>query len=256
MGSLVVSRLKTATSGTSSGQLISPQVFRQANLAPALSPAAQAALARECLEHGAGASRQAVCALAKAKLEYVGSVLEICARFRCRAFASIVDKDSPSPASDHLRKDYAYLFERFFYYLEDVGASAFGIVVFDELEKVQSHLLIGQMDGYFKKTVRGRQRAGRILPEPLFVHSELTTGVQVADLVAYVVSWGFRFGGMEKPARTELSVYVSQLRQLRHRSIRDVRGNPEFVVWSFALIDDLRSQSERGTELSGEASEQ
>jgi hypothetical protein len=237
-------------------KLISPQVFRQASLAPQLGGPAQVELAREYLEHGAGASMQAVCALAKAKLEYVGSVLEICARFRCRAFASIVDKDSPSPGSDHLRKDYAYLFERFFYYLEDVGASAFGVVVFDELEKVQSHLLISQMDSYFKKTVRGRQRAGRILPEPLFVHSDLTTGVQVADLVAYVVSWGVRFGGMVRPARRELSVYVSQLRQLRHRSIRDVRGNPEFVVWSLALITDLRPQSERDVELGDEVPEQ
>ncbi|MEK7409582.1 MAG: hypothetical protein AAB225_31330 [Acidobacteriota bacterium] len=58
---------------------------------------------------------RAVSALAQAKLEYVREVLEICTGFRCRAFASVVDKGSPSPASDHLRKDYAYLFKRFVY---------------------------------------------------------------------------------------------------------------------------------------------
>jgi len=31
----------------------------------------------------------------------------------------MVDKDAPLPAPDHLRKDYAYLFERFFYFLEE-----------------------------------------------------------------------------------------------------------------------------------------
>ena len=72
-------------------------------------------------------------------------------------------------------------FERFFYYLEDVGPTAYGIVVFDELDKVQSHLLVGQMDRYFKLTIRGRHRSGQILAEPLFVHSDLTTGVQLAD---------------------------------------------------------------------------
>ena len=34
-----------------------------------------------------------------------------------------------------LRKDYAYLFERFYYSLEDKEASPAGIIVFDELEK-------------------------------------------------------------------------------------------------------------------------
>jgi hypothetical protein len=97
----------------------------------------------------------------------VSEVLDICARFRCRAFASIVDKDSPQPEPSHLRKDYVYLFERFLYFLEDLGPDAFGVAAFDELEKVQSHLLLSQMDSYFKRTMRGRQRAGRILPEPL-----------------------------------------------------------------------------------------
>jgi hypothetical protein len=89
------------------------------------------------------------------------------------------------PISTHLRKDYAYLFERFYYFLEDADPSALGIVVFDELDKAQSHILLAQMDRYFKVTQKGRQRSGRIIPEPFFVHSDLTTGVQLADLVAY-----------------------------------------------------------------------
>jgi hypothetical protein len=189
-------------------------------------------------------------------LSYVGQVLDICARFRCRAFASIVDKDSPAPAADHLRKDYAYLFERFFYFLEDLGPDAFGVAVFDELEKVQSHILVGQMDSYFKRTARGRQRAGRILPEPLFVHSDLTTGVQIADLIAYILSWGMRFRAMTKPARAELAGYAGQVCQLRYRAVREVDGNPQFTIWSFAFITDLRSHVERDIEDFGEDQEQ
>jgi hypothetical protein len=120
--------------------------------------------------------------------------------------------------------------------------------VFDELEKVQSHLLVSQMDSYFKRTVRGRQRAGRILPEPFFVHSELTTGVQIADLVACIVSWGWRLPAMDKPVRSELAGYVSQVSQLRYRAVREVEGNPQFSIWSFAFITDLRSQLEREVE--------
>jgi hypothetical protein len=108
------------------------------------------------------------------------------------------------------------------------------------------------MDSYFKRTVRGRQRAGRILPEPFFVHSELTTGVQIADLIAYIVSWGWRLPVMDKPVRADLAGYVSQVSQLRYRAVREVEGNPQFSIWSFAFITDLRSQLERGLEPTAE----
>ena len=229
-------------------KLISAQVFRQAALAEKLAFAERTELAKRCLERGAGAPPRAIAALAQAKLEYVREVLEICSRFRCRAFASVVDKGSASPETDHLRKDYAYLFERFFYFLEDLGPDAFGVAVFDELEKVQSHLLVSQMDSYFKLTIKGRQRAGRILPEPLFVHSDLTTGIQVADLLAYILSWGWRLKSMTNPARPELAGFVAQICRLRYRAIREVDTNPQFTIWSFAFIEDLRPQAGRETE--------
>lgn len=178
-------------------------------------------------------------ALAQAKLAYVNELFEICARFRCRFFASIIVNAEMMPfdqASKFLRKDYAFLFERFYYFLEDVNPSAQGIVVFDELEKSKSHILVGQMDDYFKKTTKGRQRSGRIIPEPFFVHSDLTTGVQIADLAAYTISWGFRTGEMKEPGREELADFVKTLCQLRHRSVRDINNNPEFIIWSFAVI--------------------
>jgi hypothetical protein len=206
-------------------------------------------LARECLEQGEHAGRRQLTALAQAKIAYVAELLDICSRFRCKTFASVVNKASPVPAPGHLRKDYAYLFERFFYYLEDLGPAAYGIVVFDELDKVQSHLLLTQMDRYFKYTARGRHRSGQILPEPLFVHSDLTTGVQLADLLSYIVSWGVRFQGMDLPARDELAPLAERVLQLRHRSIREVNENPSFVVWSLAYIRDLRSREERADEL-------
>lgn len=230
-------------------KLLNRKVFRLARQLDPFAPEERALLARECLEQGERAGRRQLTALAQAKIAYIAELMNICSRFRCKAFASIVNKSSPMPAADHLRKDYAYLFERFFYYLEDLGPSAYGIVVFDELEKVQSHLLVAQMDRYFKFTERGRHRSGQILPEPLFVHSDLTTGVQIADLISYLVSWGVRFQGMDLPAREELEPLAERVLQLRHRSVREVNENPNFVVWSLAYIRDLRSRVEREDEL-------
>ena len=242
-------RYSTGQAELKAKRLISAQVFRQAALAEHLALPERTQLAKRCLERGLGSPPRAIAALAQAKLDYVREVLEICARFRCHVFASVVDKSSPSPGTDHLRKDYAYLFERFFYFLEDSGPTAFGIAVFDELEKVQSHLLVNQMDSYFKRTLKGRQRAGKILPEPLFVHSDLTTGVQLADLLAYTLSWGWRLRSMTKPARPELASFVAQICQLRYRAVREVESNPQFAVWSLAFITDLRPLEEREREL-------
>ena len=79
----------------------------------------------------------------------------------------------------------AVLFERLFYFLEDNAAGEQGVAVFDELEKFKSHLLIDQMHRHFGQTAPG----GVHIPESFFVRSELTTGVQIADLAAYVISW-------------------------------------------------------------------
>jgi hypothetical protein len=221
------------------------KTFRLAAQLPPIPDDERRELARRCLEAGATAGRRELTALAQAKLAYVMEVLDICARYGCRAFASIVPPNAIRPAATHLRKDYAYLLERFYYFLEDQGSATSGIVVFDELEKSQSHILVDQMDRYFKLTSKGLQRAGQIIPEPFFVHSELTTGVQVADLVAYIVSWGVRYGEMAKTARAELHELANRVCQLRYRTTRDVDGNPNFPIWSFTVIGDLRPKNER-----------
>ena len=225
--------------------LLKRKVFRHRDLDVDVDVADVPALARAALDEGAQADKRMLKALALAKLEYVASVFEICSQYNCRAFASIVETDALPTEAGGPRKDYAYLFERFFYFLEDNARGQQGIVVFDELEKSQSHLLIDQMHQYFADTAVGQHRATRIISEPFFVHSDLTTGVQIADLVAYVVSWGFRTSQMTKPARAELASFAQQVADLRYHAVRERLGNPQFGIWSFAHISDLRTRSER-----------
>ncbi len=225
--------------------LLKRKVFRHRELAAEVDDADVQSLACAALDDGVGADARMLKALAVAKLGYVASVFDICREHRCRAFASIVETDAPPTVAGGLRKDYAYLLERFFYFLEDSPGCEQGVVVFDELEKSQSHLLVDQMHRYFAETKVGRQRAHRVIAEPFFVHSDLTTGIQLADLVAYVISWGFRIAAMTKPARAELSSFANQIAHLRYRAVRERLGNPEFEIWSFAHITDLRTQAER-----------
>ncbi len=237
-------------------KLLKAKVFRLARAAAPMEEASRTELARSCLLEGAAAKaagREAkvtapqLAALGQAKLAFVQHVLELLSRSGARAIASIVDVDSPRPQGDFLRKDYAYLFERFYYLLDEHSPRSQGLVVFDEVDKTRCHVLVNQMRAYFVGTAVGRLRASRIVPEPLFVHSDLTTMVQVADLVSYVIVWGVRVAGMDRPVRPELAPFVRAVMGLRHHAMRERAGQP-FFVWSFAVIDDLRSRAEREEE--------
>lgn len=220
-------------------KLLKRKVFKHAAQLSQMDERYRPVEATAALLKGNTATKSQLTALAQAKLAYVLEVFELCSRYRVKLFASIVKTHIPNPnhRADYLRKDYAYLFERFFYFLEDTDTSAQGIVVFDELEKTKSRQLVNHMDSYFKKTSVGRLRAAQIIPEPFFVHSDLTTGIQIADLVAYIVSWGFRTSELDEPARAELNPYVDLICRLRHRAVRDINGNSNFVIWSFAVTD-------------------
>ncbi|MCY4284309.1 MAG: hypothetical protein OXC65_03080 [Thiotrichales bacterium] len=50
---------------------------------------------------------------------------------------------------------------------------------------------------------------------------------------------------MTKPAREELSPFANRIARLRYRAVRERLGNPEFEIWSFAHLSDLRTQAER-----------
>ena len=52
---------------------------------------------------------------------------------------------------------------------------------------------------------RSTEPRPRFVPAEWLAHSELTTAVQIADLVAYLVAWGVRVGSMEQPCRPELA---------------------------------------------------
>jgi hypothetical protein len=51
---------------------------------------------------------------------------------------------------------------------------------------------------------------------------------------------------MTEPAREELKPLVERVCQIRHHAVRERMGNPKFVIWSFALINDLRAREEIG----------
>jgi hypothetical protein len=197
------------------------------------------ALSKKCIENGGMATKREQCALALAKLEYVRQALRICSQYRLKVFGAICSesiRETDKYSNELLRRDYVYFLERIYYYLEDRNRQDQGIIVFDELEKSESHILVSQIENYFKKTFKGQQRANLIIPEPFFVHSDLTTGIQMADIIAYIILWGLRLNGMTEPRRTELEEFVDLIKPLRYRTLRDTENIPNMEIWSIVYV--------------------
>lgn len=202
--------------------------------------------AREQRRTSSSATERELVAYSRSVLAFVHEVLNIAARHGATVFAAVVDRDAPRPEPGLLRKDYVYLFERYFYYLETLPLSERGLVVFDELDKAQSHILIQQMAAYFLGTDTGRYRSSRIVPEPFFVHSELTTGVFLADLAAYILGWAWRRSGTLQSCRPELQPYVAKLREMEFHGEKP-RQDSEGVwrLHGIVPLDDLRGRFDR-----------
>lgn len=212
-----------------------------------LSPSERPSLAHAALTDGASAGERQLVAYSRQVLSFVHEVLDIAARHSVQVIASVVDIRADRPPAGMLRKDYVYLFERYFYLLEALPPRDRGLVVFDEMERAQSHILIQQMAKYFLGTQTGRYRSSRVVPEPFFVHSDLTTGVFLADLTAYILGWGWRLARMPQPARAELKQYADKVHGMQFIGQRPARDGSQDTIplHGICYLDDLRGQRDR-----------
>ena len=237
-------------------KLLKNKTFRHARQGQAIEPNRCRDLAREFLMKGwretqggppEVRTRDEFTAYGQAARAFVVRILEVCASHRAKTFAALVSTDAPRAADPNmLRRDYAFLFQRFYYYLEDRSPTEMGLVVFDELEKAKSRVLIQQMERYFLETEKGYQRSSRIVPEPFFGHSDLTTAVQLADIVAYCFNWGTRLNKMTEPTRLEIEPIAKIAFDMRYVGKRfDEADGREWPVYGVFYVDDLRPKQER-----------
>ncbi len=227
-----------------------PIIINEKELVPLANSALQKGMhASESGNSASGVTEKELVAYSRCVLHFINDVLDIAAQHNVQIFASVVDINAPRPIKGKLRKDYVYLFERYFYFLETLPLNARGLIVFDELDKSQSHILIQQMATYFLGTQTGRYRSSRIVPEPFFVHSDLTTGIFLADLAAYILGWAWRLNRMTHPKRDELSVYANKLHDMQFHGQKIIPETSEpMFLHGIIYLDDLRGHLEREDE--------
>ena len=240
-------------------KLLKRKMFRLAAQGPEIDADKRRDLARAFLEKGwieehGGATqrryRDEFTAYGQASLAFVHRVLGLMARYGVKVFGAMVKKDaSVSVNNSVLRRDYAFLFERFYYYLEDISPEEMGLIVFDELEKAQCRLLLNQLERYFLESAKGYERSARIVPEPFFVHSDLTTAVQLADIVAYCLNWATRLKRMIEPVRSEIEPFAEQVIGMRYVGERpDELEERVWTIYGIFYLEDLRPRRERNPE--------
>ena len=172
-----------------------------------------------------------------AKIAYCEHVLSMANDFQTAAIAIFTLPDSGAlPTPGRLRKDYAYLVERFYAFLSGAGQFEMGLLMLESSSFDRSIGNVRDLLDYFKNTTNGRVRAQRIVPEPVYVNAHLGAISHIATLFSYVASWGVRLPGMDKDRRPELSSLVKACNTMRFSYLAE-NGKKD---WSFKYLADLK----------------
>jgi len=154
-------------------------------------------------------------AYGEASLYRARGILDLLRTHEAKVFAVAIPRNVVRPvtfeAQEYLRKDQVFLLERYFYFLE--AHKETGVIVMDETDKTEDRRFVQRLERYFKLTQMGRYRSVRIVPSPIFVSSDMTYPVQVADVVIYCMNHGFRIpsAGMDAPTRPDIEAEFRQL---------------------------------------------
>jgi len=141
-------------------------------------------------------------------------ILKLLVEHDVKLFASAIPQNVVRPhdfdLEEYLRKDHVFLFERFFYFLEDKNED--GLVVMDESDKHEDRRFVRRLHNYFQRTVSGRYRSTKIVPVPFFVASDMAIPVQAADLCIYCINWAYRLPkqGMRATERLDVKTLTLQ----------------------------------------------
>lgn len=208
-------------------------------------------------------TQEELTALGQASLDYVTKLLDLCSELNIKIFGSVVSRQAIMTSGKELQKDYTYLFQRIYLHLTSISPDERGLIVFDELDKALAQNLIKQMRKYFLYTHYGRERSKRIIPEPFFVHSDLTTATQLADIIAYILNFGFQYFAREKvinnpnipvettkykrneDIRSELIPFANKIFQLQFQKVDLDSNKNNRIFYGIVYFKDLRTKSEK-----------
>lgn len=169
------------------------------------------------------------------ELDLVRAVLSYMATLGTNAFASVVfdqeEMDLACADPNRLERPFFFLFERVNLFMEENHPGLIAKLVFDDRGIQTNQRISSAVSNFFHKSRHGQQ-FDRILKVPFFAISKENIGIQVADIVAYIL--GSRFTGshaeleffklvkaMEFKSRSSVSIGERQLLLKGFKVIRE-----------------------------------
>jgi len=189
-------------------------------------------------------TRREFTAYGQACLFFANGFFDVLLRHNAKTFASMVPRGGNRGAGENdldlVRKDQQFLLERYFYFLEEHDET--GLLVLDESDRTDDHRYLRRMERYFARSEKGRERAERIVPAPMFIASEMSHAIQAADIAIYCINHGFRIGerGIDAPVRDEVAaIAAAPLRRLQFRALREREDGLRFESFSIFCVPEL-----------------
>jgi len=227
-------------------KLLEKKRFTWAAGGPPVDPTERRKLSRGFLARtakGQDAPKEMWWAYGQSSLEMAKGIVRLAQVMKCKVFASLVPKGrAVKPAEipdDYVRKDLAFLFERYFYFLDERGSN--GLLVLDETNRTDDRRYLKRIERYFASHEMGKEHAKRILPSPLFIGSEMSYPIQAADVLIYMIATAYRPRGsnMNAESRADVVGLVGKLLpSLAFKTVRSRGSAATFQSESVFLIDE------------------
>ena len=138
-------------------KLLDKDRIRWASQGPPMEPEARRKYSRGFLTKGLEKkppSRDEFTAYGQACIEMARGIFQLARSHQTVLFAAAIPRNVRKPVQSHiegfLRKDHVFLFERFYYFLEE--RQTHGLLVMDEVEKSLDRKFVRQMEAYFTRT--------------------------------------------------------------------------------------------------------
>lgn len=183
-------------------------------------------LARTFLEYGAARlapTRRMFSAYGQASLALARGLFDLLKDKGARLFASMVQRGSSralstQPDGQKLRADQSLLFNRFHDFLSEQACH--GLIVMDETDRALDRRFLNAIETQFRLMDAKGDTQAWLVPSPLFVSSELSLGVQAADVCLYCMNWGYRRAdwSIQADERSEITnLFASYLHAMEWR---------------------------------------
>jgi len=166
---------------------------------------------------------------------YAEEVLHICKKFDGVTFAVVEPKPTQEEFESinqlYIPKAYKFLYERINQFCMECENDERGLAIFDTQDMRKDEILSQKISNYFYRTKSGQTQLA-IIPEPYFVSSKISYGIQIADLIAYIVNQKF-------VGRKDIIHFYDLVKKSEFKSIDE---EAEYRLFGIKIIKETGSQ--------------